>query len=227
MKKWDLFSDTDQNTNNYMGRGLPPGPMGVYDHDSDGWGAEKRQSFGEDSSVRSENTLEPKSPSAQRYENAKQRLELEGYQSDNLVMPGYHVYTVNTEICTFGSKGCTEEAVFDQLRRFPAPQRFGAPDRTVGVKTGDRSFALTVGYVVHWVGRRMLTNTTIENRHLLNPGLVIREVVTVGNKIVIRTSGYGVGILPQINSGEAAELIWSHRTDSKIKAAIRQKADEK
>lgn len=160
-------------------------------------------------------------------ESAKRRLELEGYQSNNLVMPGYHEYTVETEICTIGSKGCTEQEVFDQLRRFPAPQRFGSPDRTVGVKTGDRSFALMVGQVVHWVGRRMLTNTTIENRHLLDPGVVIREVITTGNKIIIRTSGYGTGPLPQINSGRPSKLIWSDRTDSKIVAAIRKKSEEK
>lgn len=160
-------------------------------------------------------------------ESAKRRLELEGYQSNNLVMPGYHEYTVETEICIIGSKGCTEQEVFDQLRRFPAPQRFGSPDRTVGVKTGDRSFALMVGQVVHWVGRRMLTNTTIENRHLLDPGVVIREVITTGNKIIIRTSGYGTGPLPQINSGRPSKLIWSDRTDSKIVAAIRKKSEEK
>lgn len=235
MKDWDFFPSADQNTNNHMRCGLPPGPMGMINYDHNGWGAEKRKNLSEDgffssglnsSVVQLKNGPEVKPPSVQRYENARQRLELEVYQSNNLLMPGYHVYTVNTEICTLGTKGCTEQAVFDQLRRFPAPQRFGAPDRTVGVKTGDRSFALAVGYVVHWVGRRMLTNTTIENRHLLNPGVVLREVVTVGNKIVVRTSGYGMGVLPQINSGEAAELIWSHRTDSKIKAAIRKQASE-
>lgn len=236
MKNWDIFSNTDQNSNSYMGRGLPPGSMGVRDYDHDGWLTESPRSFGGDdffrpeqqtSSSHLENSLDKDSPSVQRYESAKRRLELEGYQSNNLVMPGYHEYTVETEICTIGSKGCTEQEVFDQLRRFPAPQRFGSPDRTVGVKTGDRSFALMVGQVVHWVGRRMLTNTTIENRHLLDPGVVIREVITTGNKIIIRTSGYGTGPLPQINSGRPSKLIWSDRTDSKIVAAIRKKSEEK
>lgn len=218
-----------------MGRGLPPGPMGVHDYNHDGWGSGKRNSFGEDdffsaglcSSSSAHSGVDNNSPSVQRYESAKRRLELEGYQSNNLIMPGYHEYTVETEICTIGGKGCTEQEVFDQLRRFPAPQRFGSPDRTVGVKTGDRSFALMVGQVVHWVGRRMLTNTTIENRHLLDPGVVIREVITMGNKIIIRTSGYGTGPLPQINSGRPSKLIWSDRTDSKIVAAIRKKSEEK
>ncbi|CAN7321536.1 hypothetical protein [Acidovorax sp. LjRoot194] len=221
----------EKGVKNYMGLGVVPGPLGVHAHDfqheefrfsgARGFLSSNRSEFPVD-----EKEINAQSPSVQRYESAKQRLELEGYQTGNMIMPGYHVYTVNTDICTIGSKGCTEQEVFDQLRRFPAPQRFGTPDRTVGVKTGDRSFALAVGYVVHWVGRRMLTNTTIENMHLLNPGVVIREVVTVGDKIVIRTSGYGTGILPQINSGDAAEVIWSYRTDSKIIAAIRKKADE-
>jgi hypothetical protein len=159
----------------------------------------------------------------QRYKSAKERLDLEGYQSDNWVLPGYHEYTVETVICKAGQEGCTEEAVFEQLRRFPAPQRFGAPDRQVGVKTGDRSFALGVGMVEHWVGTRLLTNSTLPYRHLLNPGVVIREVVTVDGSIIVKTSGFGSGLLPQINSGIAAKLIWSDRTDSKIIEAIRNK----
>jgi hypothetical protein len=157
---------------------------------------------------------------AQRYKDAKERLELEGYQSDNWVMPGYHHYTVETIICSVSRPGCTVEAVFEQLRRFPAPARFGTPDRKVGVKTGDRSFALGVGMVEHWVGTRLLTNSTIDYQHLLNPGVVIREVLVSGDNIIVKTSGYGTGLLPQINSGAAAKWIWSERTDSNIKAAL-------
>ena len=51
----------------------------------------------------------------------------------------------------------------------------------------------------------------------------IREVVTVDGSIIVKTSGFGSGLLPQINSGIAAKLIWSDRTDSKIIEAIRIK----
>jgi hypothetical protein len=151
---------------------------------------------------------------------AGQRLSLAGYQSDNLILPGFHEYYVETAICSVGQAGCTEQAVFDQLRRYPAPQRFGTPDRDFGVNTGDRSFALGVGMVEHWVGNRLVVNMTLGGQHLLNPGVVFREVVTVDNMVMVRTTGYGMGAFPQINSGQAAQWIWSSRTDSKIKAAL-------
>lgn len=143
-----------------------------------------------------------------------------GYQSDNYVSSGYHEYHVETVICDVSQVGCTEQAVFDQLRRYPAPQRFGAPDRDVGVNNGDQSFALSVGMVKHWVGNRLVVNMTLSYEHILDPGVVFRSVVTAGNQIIVRTDGYGYGLFPQINSGRAANLIWSVRTDSKIKAAL-------
>lgn len=202
--------NASQNKRDFVGRGQAPGPVGERDDD---WNETQRlkSRFPEPASPH---------PDKQRYKSAKERLELEGYQSDNWVLPGYHLYTVETVICRIGEAGCSAEAVFEQLKRFPAPQRFGSPDRKVGVKTGDKSFALGVGMVEHWVGTRLLTNTTTENQHLLNPGVVIREVVVAGDSIIVKTSGFGNGLLPQINSGIAAKLIWSDRTDNKIKAAL-------
>jgi hypothetical protein len=136
------------------------------------------------------------------------------------VLPGFHEYYVETLICGVGQAGCTEGAVFDQLRRYPAPQRFGSPHRVAGVSTGDQSFALGVGMVEHWVGNRLVTNMTLDGKHLLNPGVVFREVVTVNSQIFVRTTGYGMGLFPQINSGQAAQWIWTQRTDVKIKSVL-------
>ncbi len=110
-----------------------------------------------------------------------------------------------------------------QLRRFPTPQRFGAPDRLVGFKTGGQSLAPRAVMVRHWVGTKLLTNSTLRYRHLLNQGVEIREFVAVDGGIILKTSGFGSGLPPQINSGMAAKLIWSDRTDSKIIEAVKSK----
>jgi RHS repeat-associated protein len=147
-------------------------------------------------------------------------LDQRGYQSGNFVSSGFHEYLVETAICDVNQSGCTEQRVFDALRKYPAPQRFGSPDREVGVNTGDESFALGLGKVSHWVGNRVLTNTTIAGEHILEPGTVIRSVLTVGSTVFVKTEGYGMGIMPQVNSGQAAQWVWSNRTDGKIKSAL-------
>jgi hypothetical protein len=63
-------------------------------------------------------------------------------------------------------------------------------------------------------------NYLLDGQHLLNPGVVFREVLTVNSQILVRTTGYGMGLLPQINSGQAAQWIWTQRTDGKIKSAL-------
>jgi hypothetical protein len=152
--------------------------------------------------------------------SGKGSMDRAGYQSDNWLEPGFHTYEHSSAICSTSSAGCTEQAVFDELRKNPAPAKFGAPDRTIGVSTGDKSFALGVGWVEHTVGNRMVTNTTIGGgAHILDPGVVFREVLTVGNQVIIRTTGYGMGILPNINSSQTSTgYIWGTRTDGKIKA---------
>ncbi|WP_080647876.1 two-partner secretion domain-containing protein [Variovorax atrisoli] len=149
--------------------------------------------------------------------------DLNGYQSGNSLLPGFHDYTVKSVACTVGQAGCTMDGVFEALRLYPAPPRFLTPDRQAGISTGDQSFALGVGEVVHWVGNYTITNTTITGMHLLDPGVVIRSVEQQGDAIVIVTRGYGEGLLPQINSGAAAQWIWGKYTDGKIRDYLARK----
>ena len=149
-------------------------------------------------------------------------MDRSGYQSTNNVESGFHTYEHSSAICSTSSAGCTEQAVFDELRKNPAPARFGTPDRQLGVSTGDTSFAQGVGMVEHTIGNRMVTNTTITGQHILNPGVVFREVLTVGNQVIIRTTGYGMGILPNLNSTQSVTgYVWGTRTDSKIQAKFK------
>jgi hypothetical protein len=74
--------------------------------------------------------------------------------------------------------------------------------------------------VEHWVGNRLVVNMTLDDQHLLSPGVVFREVVTANNQIFVRTTGYGMGLFPQANSGQAAQWIWARRTDGRIKSAL-------
>jgi RHS repeat-associated protein len=146
--------------------------------------------------------------------------DMRGYQSKNLVMPGFHDYTIDSVICSLGAAGCNKDDVFDALRKFPAPQRFGSPERKTGVNTGDTSFALGLGYVDHWVGNYQLTNITRNYQHLLDPGVVIRSVIEVDGQVVVRSQGYGTGLMPQVNSGRAGYYAWTVRTDSRIKSSL-------
>ncbi|MFM9928081.1 hypothetical protein VLK31_34275 [Variovorax sp. H27-G14] len=148
--------------------------------------------------------------------------DLNGYQSGNLVLPGFHDYAIKSQACTVGESGCTMDKVFEALKMYPAPSRFATPDRQVGIKTGDRSFALGVGEVTHWVGNYTITNTTITGLHLLNPGVVIRSVEQEGNSIVVVTRGYGEGLFPLLNGGKAAQWIWGKYTDGKIKDYLKK-----
>ncbi len=57
-----------------------------------------------------------------QFKTAKESLDFSGYQSNNWIMPGYHVYEVNSTICNTNSANCTEENVFNLLKCFPAPK---------------------------------------------------------------------------------------------------------
>ncbi|MFN2335327.1 MAG: hypothetical protein ABR550_13010, partial [Wenzhouxiangellaceae bacterium] len=98
-----------------------------------------------------------------------------------------HSYSIITAICSIGISGgdlCTEEAVFELLRRFPAPSPpFIA--RAEPVSTGGTSFAFPFGWVTHTVdiSGTWLDNVTVENRHLLHPGEVHRNVRVSGSQI--------------------------------------------
>lgn len=88
-------------------------------------------------------------------------------------------------------------AVFETLRRFPAPGAAGIHP----VDTGDKSFASPVGYVEHVVHHHDLTvlNITLPLQHVLYYGEVLRKVQVSGGTIYIRTEGTGVGAFASLN----------------------------
>lgn len=102
---------------------------------------------------------------------------------------GYHRYVVLSEICQVKDTNCTESAVFEQVRRYPAPGR----ESTSKVRTRERSRLFGTDPVVFEVDdkNRIVVNSTLPG-HAFEDGQVIREVVRIGEKIYVRTIGHGV-----------------------------------
>ena len=135
---------------------------------------------------------------------------------------GPHEYTVGTNICSTSTPGCTIEAVFEEVRKFPAPGHAapepGQPDPCAGeprsscdvpVQTGDftrievyewsnsQDDMGTVRHTVDPVNHR-LTNST-EPDHFFHEGVVVRSVVIENGYVRINTVGTGTGDYPNLN----------------------------
>jgi hypothetical protein len=108
----------------------------------------------------------------------------------------YHSYGVFTSVCFVTASYCTEDKVFDVLRRYPAPGH----DPSAMVQSGDNTNVPFLGRVEHIVDyeNRTITNRTIPN-HLLHKGTVARSVQSRGSVIGVFTEGSGFGRLSTLN----------------------------
>jgi len=119
-----------------------------------------------------------------------------------------HTYDAENAICQFEVQfNCSERRVFDVLRRFPAPGAHGLYAVTSDVE----SFARPFGWVSHEVDlmNYRLKNITIEGRHLLHPGEVLRSVVSSSSGVSISTFGSGTGRFATYNE-KFAKLVWGN-----------------
>jgi RHS repeat-associated protein len=109
---------------------------------------------------------------------------------------GFHSYGVFTPVCSVRASYCTENEVFDVLRRYPAPGH----DPSNKVRSGDYTNVPILGRVEHTVDyeNRAITNRTIPN-HFLHKGTVTRSVQSRGNVIGIFSEGSGYGRLSIFN----------------------------
>ena len=84
------------------------------------------------------------------------------------------------------------------------------------IKDGDTTFAFPVGTVQHNViGGSLVINQTIEGRHLLHEGTVMRFAFEQNDKIYVRTLGFGQGRFPGPNFTQAP-MLWG-AVDNRIR----------
>jgi RHS repeat-associated protein len=123
--------------------------------------------------------------------------------------PRFHHYNV-AHSCNKSDSNCTSASAKDGLSRYPAPGAAGQP-----VKDGDVSFAVPVGSVRHVLSTDgSIVNVTLEGRHLLDPGIVMRWISEDSRSVTIHTYGEGTGPLPRVNEA-LAETLW-HSVDENI-----------
>ncbi len=139
------------------------------------------------------------------------------------ILWGSHSYEVYTPICTKGGS-CTLDTVFGILR---SERRFVTPTaQTEPVEDGSKTSIPMLGTVEHSVDvqHHKVTNTT-QADHLLNPGVVEREIVERGGEIGVHTTGTGDGFLPRQNES-LAPYVWGF-PDSALKETYKEKYKEK
>jgi hypothetical protein len=154
---------------------------------------------------------------------------------------GSHAYDTYTDICHVSTPGCTIEAVFEEVRKYPAPGHAapepGQPDPCAGeprstcdvpVQTGDLTMVEThewsnsrddlglVEHAVDFVNHRV-TNTT-EPGHPFHEGEVVRAVSIENGYVRITTVGTGNGPYPELNN-VAGRWVFSG-VDREIQARI-------
>lgn len=104
----------------------------------------------------------------------------------------YHYYELHNNICSTKNPECTEDNVYQELKKFPAPGWDGSGT----VKNGDVSeigFAGMGGKVKHIVddSNHRVVNVTLPG-HIFEHGTVDRLVVKDDQNIKIKTVGEGV-----------------------------------
>jgi hypothetical protein len=105
----------------------------------------------------------------------------------------YHKYEMENEICSLDSPGCTADAVWSGLRRYPAPGWDPSTEVTDGATTHIKFAGLPGGDVVHAVDEtKMRVLNITKPGHVFSDGYVSRTVVVRNNAVYIRTVGEGV-----------------------------------
>src|ERR1700674_3018561 len=128
--------------------------------------------------------------------------QYEGYDIEITIPTGPHYYTQTTWVGSVKT-GVTAAAAFEALRSNSTPFQNGVRIN----ETGDVTDIPGLGSVQHIVDAERMTivNTTMDG-HILHPGNVFRQIIQEGDNIFVRTSGYGVGILPDINNSLGPSL---------------------
>ncbi len=128
-----------------------------------------------------------------------------------------HYYAVYSDVAP-DSEVSSLDLVWGNLKSHPAPTLFFDPyshifDPPVG--NGSTNFAFPVGYVTTWYNdaSMSLVNVTQPGAHLLNPGVVIRQLIDVNGEIKIVTIGFGNGSLGDINT-LASQPLWDNVANS-------------
>lgn len=111
----------------------------------------------------------------------------------------YHYYELHNNICSTKNPNCTQDNVYQELKKFPAP----GWDGSRAVKNGDVSeigFVGMGGKVKHIVdnGNHRVVNVTLPG-HIFEHGTVDRLVVKDDDNIKIKTVGEGIVSVHAIN----------------------------
>ena len=139
-----------------------------------------------------------------------------GYPHGSGMGRGTHWYDIENPVCASSASG-TVDSVNEQIRRYPAPSMCSVTPGCDAqpVRSGDRSFAIPVGFVEHQVSNTLVINQTIAGRHALHDGTVLRFAIERDGQIFVRSLGFGTGRLPGPNFSQAQRL-WG-AVDSQIR----------
>jgi hypothetical protein len=143
--------------------------------------------------------------------------------------PNYHAYLNLSALCP--TSVASVDTAFTEYRHWPAPTREGR--RSSPVNEGETSFAfanvniahgprlpMPGGYVKHYLdmGSRALANATIQGRHVLHPGYIIRFITALGPGIMSTTIGRGIGAFASNNVVYGVRMF--HELDQRIKSRV-------
>jgi RHS repeat-associated protein len=139
--------------------------------------------------------------------------------------PSNHSYTHLDLICYVSAAGCTVDAVFNGVRRFPAPGADGSVRVQTGMITNVAIPGMlpgTTDHVLHQVNPSAyrVFNFTLGD-HVLNPGWVARTVFQAANGVYVFTFGVGTGSNPfNVNGNQTVvNQVWG-ATNANIRACV-------
>jgi len=154
-------------------------------------------------------------------QKAAQILKDEGVMPNGRagLLPSSHEYSHLDLICNVSAKGCSVDAVFNGVRRFPAPGADGSIRVETGMITNVSIPGVVIGtdHVLHEVNQsaHRVFNFTLGD-HVLNPGWVARTVFQVRNGVYVHTYGIGSGSNPfGVNSRQpVVNQVWGSNNNN-------------
>lgn len=144
--------------------------------------------------------------------------------------PNYHSYgskgEIETLVCATINARCNDQLIF---RTMLEESRFIAPSDDKTPVTNCKISRVTIGFsddneIRTTVDQQSLTitNYTIEGRHKLHPGRVVRSVVERDGQIYIRTQGEGLGSYGDLNE-LLSPIVWGG-VDKKLRLRLNSSA---
>lgn len=100
---------------------------------------------------------------------------------------------MENEICSLATVGCSASAVWDELKRYPAPGWDDSSQVTSGDETSISFASIDGGTVSHIVDDANMTLYNVTHPdHIFSDGYVSRSVITRNGSVYVRSVGEGI-----------------------------------